>query len=333
MVTIEQLTAQVQLLTQKLSEQDEKIKQMKTTKFELTADQIIRNFNEIPAFSGEDSFKLRSFLKTVEDVEQLCGENNIQLKQYCLKKLINSKIIGKARNAILEIPEHRRNWSTVVETLMLRFRPKQTIHQLLFHAKELKVYNLKDLFNKLTSIKSEASEICDFDNEDNFTYESIDKELVQILKSKLVPLLQIQINQNKTLFELDNSFCQSEIYLSDEVIKSAFRIHKNHKIDNNKVDKKSQLNKRNNDNFNQNHRYNYNANSTQISNNSAPSNNQPKSNFNRNNNNRNSEQLRRPNTVQNKSGQYRNNSNHIEPMEVDNISRENDDNLEVNFTD
>lgn len=334
-LTAEQLIAQVAMLTQKITEQEKKISAMDKTKFELTADQIIRNFNEIPAFSGESSFKLKSFLKTVDDVEALCGEENAELKKYCLKKVINSKIIGKARNAILEIPENRRNWETVVETLTLRFRPKQTVHQLLFYAKELKVYNLKDLFNKLSSIKSETSEICDFNDEDNFTYESIDKELVQILKSKLIPLLQVQVDQEKSLFELDNIFCQSEIYLSDEVIKSAYRIHKNHKSDN-KIDRKHSNNKQNHNNFDQNHRNYYNNHDIQNPSNPNISYNSPRPNFSRfsnnNNNFKNSQQSRRPYPAQNRSGQYRQDNNRIEPMEVDNIHTETDIHQEVNFT-
>lgn len=71
MVTIEQLTSQVTILTQQLATQEAKLATMQRTRFNLTADQIIRNFNEIPAFSGEDAYKLRSFLKTVD--ADCCG--------------------------------------------------------------------------------------------------------------------------------------------------------------------------------------------------------------------------------------------------------------------
>lgn len=321
-----QLTDQIALLTQKLAAQEAKLNQMSVTKFELTADQIIRNFNEIPPFSGEDGYKLKSFLKTVQDVESLCGNNNQQLQAYCLSKVINGKIIGKARNTILEIPENKRSCNSVVETLTLRYRPKQTIYQLLFQAKDLKVYNLKDLFNKLNNIKSEASEICDFDNKDSFTYEAIDKELVQVLKSKLIPILQVQVDQTKSLFELEIFFCESEIYLSDDVIKHTFKINKTNKMFQNKKHNNS-------DNPNPN-RNNYYYNSPNFYN---PPNfhNNPRSNIVRtNNNNRYSGQYRQPNFIQNRSGQYRNNNNNnrIEPMEVDNINKQIEINQEVNFT-
>lgn len=360
---MEQLTQQVLMLTQRIADQDGRLNQMRTTRFELTADQIIRNFNDIQPFSGEDSYKLKSFLKAVDDAESLCGENNGPLRQYCLR-IVNSKIIGKARNAILEIPENLRTWQTVVDTLKQRFRPKRTVHQLLYQAKELKVYNLKDLFNKLSGIKSETSEICDFVNENNFTYESIDKELVYILKSKLIPTVQMQIDQTKTLFELENVLCQTEIYLTDEAIKTVFKIDKNQKSD-----KGAQSYKRNDNNFQTpkrnhfNEFQNYNRNY---------SNNDPQT-YKRNNNDikdykgnnqynsqqynskqynpqqYNSKQYNPQNTYnsqRNRQNYYRNNSeqyrpgqqprsenNRSEPMEVENIHAQNEIEQEVNFTD
>lgn len=253
MATIEQLTEQVATLIQQLSSQEARFCTIQQTRFQLNADQIIRNFNEIPPFSGEDTYKLKSFLKAVNTVEALCGTNNNDLKEYCLARLVNSKVIGKAREAILEIPEHERNWERTVQTLFLRFRPKQTIHQLLYHAKELKVYNLKDAFNKLTKIKSEANEICDFDDENYFTYQAIDRELVQTLKSKLNPVIQLQIDHSKNLSELDNIFCQTEIYLSDDIIKPSHRINKV----NDKNERIFQNNRRTNNT--ENNRYNVNS--------------------------------------------------------------------------
>lgn len=87
----------------------------------------------------------------------------------------------------------------------------------------MKVFNLKDLFNKLTTTKSDISEICDYNNSTEFTYDSIDKELDLILKSK-VAILQIQIDENESLFELENYFCKSEICLSDDVIKPEHKL-------------------------------------------------------------------------------------------------------------
>lgn len=226
MATMEILTEQVRMLTQQVLAQQAALQQADITRFELTPAQIIRNFNDVKPFSGEDNYKLKSFLKSVQGAEQLCGDRNIELKEYCLGQVINGKIIGKARNSILEIPENLRSWNTVVQTLTLKFRPKQTIHQLMFQAKEIKVYNLKDLFNKLTQFKSDANEICDYDNEDRYTYDMIDKELIQILKIKIIPLVQMQIDESKTLFELDNFLCKSEIYIDETIIKPMYKLSK-----------------------------------------------------------------------------------------------------------
>lgn len=313
MSTIEQLVAQVQLLTNKMTEQEAIISSGGFTRFQLTPAQIIKNFNDIKAFSGEDSYKLKSFLKSVQNSENLCGEGNNELKEFCLQSIINCKIIGKARTTILEIPEDRRDWNTVVATLKLRFKPKCTIHQLLFQAKDIKVYNLKDLFNKLTSIKAEISEICDYKNESIFTYENIDKELVLILKSKLISMLQLQINENATLFDLDNQFCKSEIYLETNVIKDMYRLSKSNHIE--KRNDKFNHNKFNPNKFNPNQTINQNK-----------SNNFPNKNHNKFNNNT-SGQYKQSTNKNNYSGQYKNanksgqvrNDHRPEPMEIDNL--------------
>lgn len=360
----QQLLEQVNVLQKQLAEQTMMIHGMKTTKFDLSPDQIIRNFNEIPPFSGDDTYKLKSFLKCILDTESLCGQNNEELKQYCLRKLINNKIIGSARNSIMEIPENQRTWTSVIQQLRLRYRPKNTIHQLLFNAKEIKVFNLKDLFNKLNRIKSECSEICDFDDEDNFTYHSIDRELVQILKSKIIPIVQMQIDCRKSLFELDNILCQSEIYLTEDIIKSEYKINRNlkfiHERKNNSIN-----NSNNNYNYNsRNNGNNYVNNNLDKNGNNYNSTNYNKSrqlrlpelrinNQNnsgqfrlhelRSNNQNNQGQFRSPNIrtnseqyrrqfETNRSNQYRN--NHIpnqESMEVDNITRNPEFNQEVNF--
>lgn len=309
MTTMEQLITQVQLLTNQVAEQQAIINSGNHNRFQLTAAQIIKNFNDIKAFSGEDSYKLKSFLKSVENSERLCGENNGELKEFCLQNVINCKIIGKARTTILEIPEDRRNWNNVISTLKLRYRPKHTVHQLLFQAKEIKVYNLKDLFNKLTSIKADISEICDFTDEKIFTYENVDKELVLILKSKLNSMLQLQINENTSLFDLDNQFCKSEIYSEGNAIKDVYRISKS-----NTVDKK-------------NTKINYNKFTPNQNTNFNKPNNSPNKNFNKFNNNVSGQYKPNFNQNNNNSGQYKqgNKSGQIrtdyrpEPMEIDNL--------------
>lgn len=341
-----QLIEQINALQYQLDQQTQKIQTIKTTRFDLSPDQIIRNFNEIPPFSGEDSYKLQSFLKSIMDTESLCGRNNEELREYCLKKLINTKIIGSARSCIMEIPEQQRTWTNVIRQLRLKFRPKNTIHQLLFQAKNIKVFNLKDLFNKLNKIKSDCSEVCDYEDEDTFTYCSIDRELVYILKSKIVPIVQLQIDTNKTLFELDNILCQSEIYLSEEIIKTEYKIDRN--IKNTYNDKKVSNNfKKSENNLQSLNRYNHrtnnnhnNHNNKNYSNNHFGSNNNNRYNDNHNNNNNYNGQFRRQSDNRNGhfSGQYRNPYNRqepnysnrqIEPMEVDNIT--NELNQEVNF--
>ncbi len=71
-VTVEQLIQQVQLLTQKVTEQ-EAVLTNTSNRFQLSASQVIKNFNDIKPFSGEDAYKLKSFFKSIENAEELCG--------------------------------------------------------------------------------------------------------------------------------------------------------------------------------------------------------------------------------------------------------------------
>lgn len=48
-------------------------------------------------------------------------------------------------------------------------------------------------------------------------------------------MLQIQIDENKTLFELDNQFCASEVYLSSDVIKPNFKLTSKFERDKNNI--------------------------------------------------------------------------------------------------
>lgn len=349
---MEQLQQQIHQMQMQIVAYETKMSNLQQTCFQLTPNQIIQNFNDIPPFSGEDNYKLKVFLRYVSNVEELCGQNNEELKHYCLRRIINGKITGRAHGFILEIPESQRTWNQVVQTLRDRFRPRGTIMQLLFAAKNLKVYNIKDLCNKLTQIKLECNEICDYDNDDTYTYNSIDKEIVQILCTKLTPIVQLQIDTNSSLFDIDHIFCQTEIYYAKDVIKDEYRIKTEQQYKQN-TNKNEQNFTRNgnrhqgqytniNDNQNRNNTYsNQNRNTTP----------NPSTNHNQNRN----MHHQYPNTNRTNNYQYRNTntnnpfnrnvnqqqyspqqnnpfrSTNNEPMEVDNIQREQVRQEEVNF--
>ncbi len=347
---MEELQRQILALQTQINNQEIKFKSS-AAHFNLTADQIIRNFSDIQPFSGDNNYKLKSFLKAVDDAEILCGEENDTLKTYCLRKTINNKIIGPARNVILEIPEDKRTWSCITTQLKLRFRPKNTINNLLFQAKNLRVSNLKELFYKFSHIKSECTEICDFDDENQFTYGNIDKELVKLLTLKLIPILQVQVNKNLSLYELDNSFCQTEAYYDQTLIKFEYRLksnnyknisnYKNHNSNNQNTFKRSN-NFYNHNNNNDNNNYNNTIDSRQFNN--TEQNRQNSERFTNN-----SQQFRRSGTGQYKqpqqhnysgqfkqSGQFRQSGqsnqyrNRPEPMEVDTINKTEEVNFEAN---
>lgn len=349
------LQERVALLAEAQNQQQQRMQEMQLTQFRLTPDQIIKNFNAIPLFSGEDSYKLRTFLKNVEQAEQLCGEQNFELRTYCLSKVIHGRIIGRARAAILRIPDRDRTWDAVVSTLTQQFKPKTTVHQLLFQARAIKVFNLKDLFNKLTNIESQANEICDYNNGGHDTYDTINKELVQIAIDHLTPLMQIHINDTLTLNEIDHQLSRTELYYSEDAIKHVYRVNKNYNSHTNYHLKKSnyqhkpQTNPQQNGNHTENpqHYTNINNHNQQNRNRSLTqhqvnlpertnqsgtftnqfSRNQVNYNTNTHNQNTNQNPFN-----QNRSEQFRNYNNRQQPMEIDNIAEQNiHHGAEINF--
>lgn len=319
------LQEQVALLTATQNQQQQQMQEMQLTQFRLTPDQIIKNFNAIPLFSGEDSYKLRTFLKNVEQAEQLCGEQNFELRTYCLAKVIHGRIIGRARAAILRIPDRDRTWDAVVTTLTQQFKPKTTVHQMLFQARAIKVFNLKDLFNKLTSIEAQANEICDYNNGGHDTYDTINKELVQIAIDHLIPLMQIHINDTLTLNEIDHQLSRTELYYSEDAIKPIYRANKSSNYKAKQQQQQNQNVESHNSQPQQNNYQNKNPSGT-ISNQF----NQNRVNYNVNTQNTNQNQNPNP-FIQNRSGQFRNN-NKQQPMEIDNIYEQcHQNNQEINF--
>lgn len=160
---------------------------------------IIQNFNVIPLFAGAED--LNAFLNNVNSTLLLCGSNE-ELKAYCLQKIVQTTITGPARSSIAELQGAQRNWENVAALFRNKYRPKTTtIPQQMHAARELKVFNLKDLINKLNSIKNHCNEIGTYDDR-AYNHLSVDNELVQILEFKLVASATSQINSESQLWSL-----------------------------------------------------------------------------------------------------------------------------------
>lgn len=243
-------------LANRIEQQRQQINALQPTLFELSPNQIIQQFNNICPFTGENYQNLPLFLRNVEAALELCGQDNRNLKDYCLRQVIQTKIGGQARSFILEIPENLRTWATVVQTLRERFRPRTTIMQQMLQAREVKVFNLKDLLHKISSIKAKCNEILDFDNT-NYSFESIDSELVQIVKYKLIPIVSLQIDSNSSLSEIIHKFSTEEVFQTNEAIKECYRLKSSNDATT-KTNTRNQISRPNS--YNNNNRYNFNSN-------------------------------------------------------------------------
>ena len=82
---------------QQQQQQHQRIPAQPTLSFELTADQILTEFQKIKTFFGNNDYPLQEFIMTVENVAKLC---NTDLLKYGLSIVYREKIQGVARRCI-----------------------------------------------------------------------------------------------------------------------------------------------------------------------------------------------------------------------------------------
>lgn len=319
--------------------------------FQLTADQLLTKFQRIKVFSGKGDDSLQEFISSVENVAILCGENEAVL-QYGLRLVCKEKIQGEAKLAVQRLGDNL-TWETVKSELKLHFRPRKTYKKLMDECRNLKVSSLRELFNIVRSINYQLNELYEFDDfkPPNYNPDSNDRNLVDIVKDMLNGCYRTNIQNGMTLIEVVNLFDNLGLLDESDVIHHNFRKNRDNRPPNNRD---RNFNKHNNnsrqnsgysrqDNNFKNTSYNNRSPGQNFGQNSGQYSGQQRSFHNNNGfNNNNSGQFRYRNNNSN-SGQFRrnygdnqrqfreatrNNDNTTEPMEIDNIQRQ-----DVNFLD
>lgn len=222
---------QYQLQQQRQQQQEEQQQQQQQQRqaappshpFGFTASDILRHFTSIPIFSGENDYKLPTFLRNVNQAARLCG-NDENFKAFCLEQVINCRISGRAQYCVQQLAENQRYWANVEQSLRIEFQPSSTIHQELYQARSLKVCNLKDLFEKLKQVECKCIEILEFNNDTLYNVDIVNRELVQIIIDHLVPTEQQHIDITSSLTNLHNRMCKTAIYSCPDIIQPYFRL-------------------------------------------------------------------------------------------------------------
>lgn len=221
--------------------------------FVMNPAQIIETFNSIKSFSGdEDSYQWRTFRRAVNGAISLCGDQDVNLRTYCLNRVVNTKIVGSAASLLLEMPNDNLTWEAVVEFLEQRYRPRGTTCDLIYKARITKVLSLEDMFTKFHQIKLQANEIFYSNGNDKANMTNFDNELVKIVKTKMLGQYQVQVQPDMTLEQLDRHCESFETYQDINVIKPEDRINANR--NNNRQE--NQIYTNSNSYNNQNNRFN-----------------------------------------------------------------------------
>lgn len=317
---------------------------------QLTADQVLNKFQHIRTYYGKDDYSLHEFISAVENVCSLCG-NNVALLQFGLQIVFREKLQGEAKRTIQRLGDNL-TWDAVKAELKVQFRPRKSYKRIMDESRNLKVSNLRELFNIVKSINCQLNELYEYDENKptNYNPDNNDKNLVDIIKDSLTGSYRINIRHNMTLNDVFNIFNELDLLDENDVIHYKYRknskdLRQNFSNNNRKNNINDRGNSNNHHQNNQKTNYSNNYNYQNQNRNSA-NNNNFKTNSGQSRRTENNVQYRNNNYTNNQSGQSRqnfnrnhynnnntdnnNNRNNIHnsdvPMDIDNIQSS-----EVNF--
>lgn len=193
--------------------------------FSLTPEQTVNHFRHLKAFNGSDEYKLTEFIKSVENAGKLCNGNR-DLEHYVMQIILNDKIQGEAKRCVQRLGDNLV-WKQVKTELRLHFRPRHDYAELINRCRNLKVSNLRELFDNVRDTNYLLNELYDFDEDKPIIYtpENNDRFLVGIIMEKLDNLIRGYVPTNGSLIEIYNKF--SELKLLDDE-RAVSNLHKKH---------------------------------------------------------------------------------------------------------
>lgn len=329
MRSMQQQQQEIQALRQQLEQQRVQQQQQPQNQgnqhiFQLTSDQILTHFRQLKPFNGKDDYKLTEFIKAVEKAADLCV--NEGLRDYALQTVLNEKILGDAKRCIQRLGDSL-SWETAKAELKLHFRPQKDYVQLINECRNVKVGNLRELFEIVKSVNYKLNELYSFEEiEDRpviYSPENNDKHLVGIVMEKLDSLVRGNVEKNSTLIEIYNRFADLKLLDDERAINFFHRKLKNFSKSNNR-----ETNRHTSKQYHSHNTSNFNSNNINNNNNYRGSSNYHNTNYRGNHNNN----PINGNNSNNHSGRFstfnanrfRNSeSNGVEPMEIGNVQHQN----------
>ena len=181
----------------------------------LSADSVLNQFRQLKPYKGTEDFSLSSFIRSVEFTSRLCGEN-AELQTHGMQIVYNEKLQGQAEKCIRRLGNFP-SWTSVKQELRQYFQPQKSYSELFNCCRQVKVINLRELFEVFRNISNEISELYEFDKKkpEIFKSENVDRDLVDILIEKIDGNIRAHIEEGASLTQIYNKYARLKM-LNDE---------------------------------------------------------------------------------------------------------------------
>lgn len=217
-----QYQQQLQQQQQQLHQQQQQQRPQQMNELMLGPHHIINQFRQLKAL--DRNHNLPSFIKAVESIMALCGQNQ-QLMNFGLQIITTEKIIGDANNTIREL-EDNTTWEDVKRKLKQQFKPTKTYAEVFNHCRLLKVSNMKELLDIFIKSKYEINNLYQYDERrpELYTPENIDRDLTEILLEKIDGQFRAYIDNETTLKDIYEKYARLRLLEDSRTIDYRHRI-------------------------------------------------------------------------------------------------------------
>lgn len=230
-----QMETHLQIMQQQRTEYDMKIQQAEAifqqhqqqyqsqpqlqlnTTFGLDTNQIINQFNQIKPFGPKNN--LSSFIKTVENLIGLCG-NNYELQKFGIKIIKDQKFFGKVADSINLLADDA-SWNDIKTQLIKDLGPQKSYSSVINYCRSIKISNLNELFKIFIESKYKLNDTYLYDESkpDLYSPQNVDRDLTEILIDKIDGQFRsCIIDEKPTLESLYKRFSQLKLLYDKRAI-------------------------------------------------------------------------------------------------------------------
>lgn len=187
------------------------------TTFCLDTNQIINQFNQIKPFGPKNN--LSSFIKTVENLITLCG-NNCELQKFGIRIIKTQKFFGNVADSINLLADDA-SWEDIKTQLIKDLRPQTSYSSVINYCRSIKISNLNELFKVFVESKYKLNDsyLYDESRPDLYSPQNVDRDLTEILIDKIDGQFRsCIIDEEPTLDSLYRRFSQLKLLYDKRAI-------------------------------------------------------------------------------------------------------------------